>query len=74
MRDDDSANHDDSTATDDGKTAMQRYAAWHRENCRCEPADTNDTNDTNDAHDADTVQDADTDAAETWRDSGEDIA
>ncbi|MGA8796564.1 MAG: hypothetical protein WB526_05785 [Candidatus Cybelea sp.] len=31
---------DDSPKTDDGKTAMQRYAAWHTENCRCIPVET----------------------------------
>jgi hypothetical protein len=67
MRYGDSANqaHDDA-ASAEGHT-MTTYIAWHRDNCRCEPADTND------AHDADTAQDADTDtdAAETRRQSGE---
>jgi hypothetical protein len=62
---DDSANqaHDDA-ASAEGHT-MTTYIAWHRDNCRCEPADTND------AHDADTAQDAATDAAETRRDNQE---
>jgi len=47
---------DDSRKLDDGKTAMQRYAAWHSRNCRCIPADT--------AHDGD--------AAERPRGAGDD--
>ena len=47
--------HDDPAKADDGKTAMQRYAAWHTRNCNCIPADT--------AHQDDAH--IDTDAAET---------
>ena len=34
---------DDSPKTDDAKTGMQHYAAWHTENCRCIPAETRTT-------------------------------
>lgn len=39
---------DDSPKTDDRKTAMQRYAAWHTKNCRCIPSET--------AHDTDAAR------------------
>ncbi len=39
---------DDSPKTDDAKTGMQHYAAWHTENCRCIPAET--------AHDPDAAR------------------
>jgi hypothetical protein len=38
----------DSTKADDGRSAMQRYAAWHTRNCRCISAET--------AHDADATR------------------
>ena len=40
---DDSANqaHDDA-APAERHTMTKMYLAWHRDNCRCEPADTND--------------------------------
>ncbi len=68
MTHDDLANQaQDGAASTEGHT-MAKYIEWHSKNCRCEPADTNDTND---AHDAATAQDADTDDAETRRQSGE---
>jgi hypothetical protein len=55
---------DDSAKADDGKTATQRYAAWHVRNCNCITAEGETARDAN----------SDTHACETRRDNQEQMA